>query len=59
MKFLSLPKYYFAFLILAFVAGFASCKKQLIGDINRGLIRLMDRDGISKLSDAVGTTTYP
>ena len=28
---------------------------QLIGEINRGLVELLDRDGYESISDAVGT----
>ena len=32
---------------------------QLIGEINRGLVRLLKRDGFSSVSEAVGSSVRP
>jgi dihydroorotate dehydrogenase len=40
--------------LVQLITGMVYRGPQLIGQINRGLIRLMDRDGITNISDAVG-----
>lgn len=43
--------------LVALVTGLIFEGPQLVGDINRGLVRLMKRDGFSNISEAIGITT--
>lgn len=43
--------------LVALVTGLIYEGPQLVGDINRGLVRLLKRDGLSNISEAIGLTT--
>lgn len=41
--------------LVQLITGMIFVGPQLIGDINRGLVRLMERDGFSNISEAIGS----
>lgn len=43
--------------LVALVTGLIYEGPQLVGDINRGLVRLLKRDGLSNISEAIGINT--